>query len=421
MSAGPVVLLNPPDPPGRRAVREGAGGMGALAPAGGFAYPPHLLATAAAVLRAAGEPFVLLDAVAEGWDASEALARVPERAVVVAQVSHATRSADIAFLRRLRQERPGVRSLLVGPAAAAEVWLAEDVADAALVGEPEMALPAAIRAVANGGRGQLSPSGLGVPGYGRDDRLIDLDGLPFPAWDVVPWQRYRFLTVFSSRGCPDGCSYCPYVLGMGDRLRKRSVERVLEELRWLAERFDPPRVVFRDPVFARDRRRVLALCEGIRRMGISLAWECESRPEHFDPPLLAEMRAAGCITVKIGVESADPDLLIATRRVADRGEAERYVRRSLDVAKAAVEAGLTCRVFVMTGLPGETEATVRRTAGFVRRLPEAVRVHVKPFIWYPGLDLAPGLGVRDDWLDMLGRAVEARGAGLWARLRSRLR
>ncbi len=420
VSDPPLVLVNPPDPPGRRAVREGAGGMGALAPAGGFAYPLHMLAIAAAVLRSAGREVALLDAVAEGWGTADVLARVPPRAVAAVQISHATREADVTFLAQLREERPDVRRLLIGPAAADQTWLGDELGEAVLAGEPELALPAAVQAVADGARGILTPTGLGVPGYDRHGRVIDLDALPFPAWEYVPWQVYGFLSLFSSRGCPAGCRYCPYVLGWGDRFRARSVDRVLDEMRWLAERFAPPRLIFRDPVFARERDRVIALCQGIRQAGLSLAWECESRPEHFDRELLAEMRAAGCTTVKIGVESTDPDLLVAVGRVANVDEAERYVQHAAEVARAAVEVGLICRIYVMTGLPGETEAAVRRTARFLRGLPRAVRVYVRPFIWYPGLALPPGLGVREDWLAALQDAADARHVGLRARLWGRV-
>lgn len=416
-----VALVNPPDPPEGRAVREGAGGMGTLAPPGGFAYPPHMLATAAASLEGAGIPFTLLDAVAEGWRAAEVLSRIPAGALAVVQVSHATRAADATFLREMRQARPDVCVLLVGAAVADASWLAEDLADATLLGEPELALPAVVRAVRDGARGGLTPAALGVSGYDERGRVTDLDALPFPAWDRVPWRFYQLLSVFGSRGCPDGCRYCPYVLGLGDRFRPRSVERVLAELQWLAERFAPPRVVFRDPVFAQDRERVLALCEGMRRVNMSLPWECESRPEHFDRALLEAMRAAGCTTVKIGVESADPDMLVSLGRVASVEEAEGYVQHALDVAQAAVDVGLTCRVFVMTGLPGETEAAVRRTARFLRRLPKAVRIHIKPFVWYPGLAIGPGPGVQDAHLAALRRAAASRGTSWWGRLRSWVR
>ncbi|HEY63670.1 MAG TPA: hypothetical protein G4O02_03785, partial [Caldilineae bacterium] len=81
----------------------------------------------------------------------------------------------------------------------------------------------------------------------------------------------------------------------------------------------------------------------------------------------------------------------------------------------------TCRVFVMTGLPGETEEAVHRTARFLRRLPKAVRVHIKPFVWYPGLALEPSPGVREAYLSALQKAADSRGVSWWGRLRSWVR
>ncbi len=421
VSALPIVLVNPPDPPGQRAVREGAGTLGALSPADGFAYPPHTLAVSAAVLRDMGRPGRVLDAVGERWSVAQTLDQVPAQTIAVIQVSYPTREADAAFLTRLRAQRPQVLSLLIGPAASDLMWLARDLCDAVLLGEPELALPAAVQALHEGARGTLTPRALGVPGYDARDRVLDLDALPYPAWDRVPWQAYGLLSLFGSRGCPDECRYCPYVVGMGDRFRARSVDGVLAEMRWLAERFAPPRLFFRDPVFARDRARVLALCEGIRRAGLQLPWECESRPEHLDRELLEAMRAAGCTTVKIGVESADPELLVRLGRVADADQARTYVRRAAEVVRDAVAVGLICRVFVMVGLPDESESAVRRTADFLRHLPEAARIHIKPFTWYPGLKLPPGPGDQEARVAILQAAAAARGTGLWARVRSWVR
>ena len=77
----------------------------------------------------------------------------------------------------------------------------------------------------------------------------------------------------------------------------------------------------RDPVFARDRARVVAICEGLLAHGIQIKFNCESRPEHFDDELLRLLKAAGCWRVKIGLESGDPALLVGI------GSRARRVRR----------------------------------------------------------------------------------------------
>ena len=75
--------------------------------------------------------------------------------------------------------------------------------------------------------------------------------------------------------------------------------------------------MFRDPVFAHDRSRVLALCSELRHLGHATPWECEGRPEHFDNRLLRLLRDVGCDTIKIGLESADPEVLVAIGHVQD--------------------------------------------------------------------------------------------------------
>ena len=86
--------------------------------------------------------------------------------------------------------------------------------------------------------------------------------------------------------------------------------------------------MFRDPVFAHERNRVLALCSELRHLRYAVPWECESRPEHFDNRLLRALRSAGCDTIKIGVESADPEVLISIGRVRDERSANAYLSRS---------------------------------------------------------------------------------------------
>jgi len=93
------------------------------------------------------------------------------------------------------------------------------------------------------------------------------------------------------------------------KVRYTTVEHTLAECAWLSAEIKPSYVMMRDPVFAHDPARVHALCEGLIARGIQIRWGCESRPEHFDPELLRLMKAAGCVDVKIGMESGDPDLL----------------------------------------------------------------------------------------------------------------
>ena len=417
-----LYLVNPPSPPEGVANREGASGLGALdRRSNPFLYPPHLLATLAAAAQGAGWRAHLLDAAGSGWDIQETLAHLSNDEVpVVVQVSYASHQADGDFLRLLRLERPRAWVLVVGsPARAlAEEWQAEGLADAFLLGEPEGAFVAALACRERGEVGILTPSQLNLSGYDADGRLTNLDALPYPAWEHINQERYGFLSILSSRGCPDGCLYCPYAVAQGTSFRAQSPLRTVEEMDWLTRTHRPARIVFRDPVFARDRARVQALCSELRARNVRIPWECESRPEHFDAELLREMRFAGCDTVKIGLETVDPALLVALRRVANPEAAGAYVARVADLVRQCRNLGITCRVFVMAGLPGQSEAAIAATGQFLRDLrPDAV--HVKPFQWYPGLGLESPRADGEAQAAALRRAAQPP-LPLWRRLWQRL-
>lgn len=389
MSRALVVLVNPPAPPGATTNRDGAGGLGAFLPReGGFRYPPLALALAAAALREAGHPVRAVDAPGEGWTLTQALDRVPrEVEVAVVLVSWATAEPDAAFLRALRQARPEARVLLL--VAAPDAWPSEVVscwADAWTLGDGDLYAPQAVEAVMEGARGALSPRALGLSGFSEDGRREALEGLPVPAWDLLPWRRYPFLTALTSRGCPDRCAYCPYAVGQGRVFRPRPAGEVVEELTYVGRAFRPPRLILRDPVFARDGERAAAIAEGLARAGLRLNWECESRPEHFaDARLLRLLRRGGCGSVKVGVESADPRLLEALGRV-DPGAAGAYLEAVRRARGACRQAAMPFRPFVMVGLPGQTLESVRRTARFLADL-EPDALHVKRFVCYPGTRL----------------------------------
>ncbi|MBC7262832.1 MAG: radical SAM protein [Chloroflexi bacterium] len=431
MSGRIITLVNPPSAPGTTANREGAAGLGTVVPGeGAFAYPPQTIATMVTMLKAEGFEVRVVDAVAGGLDIKRACAQsvVCDPAVVGVFTSYATRQIDAAFLVALR-EMCSVPLVAFGPATR---FLVEQlVADAVLCGEPELAIAPLCRVLLGGNppRGTIWPHNLGLCGYDNGGLIEDLGALPRPSWDCVPWRDYGFLTITGSRGCPDPCAYCPYSVAGGHCIRVRLPEDIAEEMAWIERDFAPPRMVFRDPVFAHSRERVVSLCQEIRRRGIRIPWECESRPEHFDAELVRLMAQSGCHCLKIGLESADPQVLVNVRRVNTVDEGNRYLAQVRQLVKVCAEIGVLCRVFVMPGLPGSNVASAEKTAAFLRDVaPPAI--HVRVFDVYPGTALE-GAARAQSWAEqatILGAAameaekVARQGKPSWqGRLRRVLR
>jgi radical SAM superfamily enzyme YgiQ (UPF0313 family) len=384
-----VNLVNPPSAPGTLANREGAAGMGVVYPfPDAFYYPPHTLATVASSLRKAGCAVQAFDAVVGALPRN-----LVDADAIAVFVSYASLATDLAFIGSLRQ-RTAARLIAFGPAMrfVSEQVVSRAPVDAVLIGDAEGFCAAALRYLdAQSGPDEpqaLTPQKLQSLCCDAEGFVCDLDTVSFPAWELLPYQRYRLLSAFTSRGCPDHCSYCPYAAAQGHYLRTRSVENVLAELSWLSARFRPSRLVFRDPVFAHERQRVVAICEEILRRGLRLPWECESRPEHFDAELLRLMQRAGCQWIKIGLETTDSQLLQKLGRVSSAEEATTYLQHAAEVVRACANLELQCRVFVMAGLPGQNVPAAQHTREFVEQLKPAA-LSIKAFERYPGIAIPP--------------------------------
>jgi radical SAM superfamily enzyme YgiQ (UPF0313 family) len=164
---------------------------------------------------------------------------------------------------------------------------------------------------------------------------------------------------------------------------------------------------------------VVDICRGLLDQHISLEWECESRPDHLTDHLLRLMRRAGCTSVKLGLETADEGLLVRLRRVPSLEAGRAYLRHTDRVVQVGKRLGLRMRLFVMTGLPGQTEASIEQTATYLNRV-QAHDVHIKPFVAYPGIRLTPEMGEPPDQSVAVAQAVTLHSAlSLPHRLRRR--
>jgi hypothetical protein len=148
------------------------------------------------------------------------------------------------------------------------------------------------------------------------------------------------------------------VIATGRRHLVRSPERTLAEFAAQVRRHRPRRVIFRDPTFALDRTGTLALLAAMAALpGASRCpFEVESRPECLDGEVLAALAAAGCVEIKLGVESLEVAPLIAARRVADAEAAQRYRAAVTGIMKTCATLGLILRIYLLHGLPGSSAA-----------------------------------------------------------------
>lgn len=389
-----IQIINPPNPPKAVSNKDMMGGMGQLYPAGAPQKVPTLdILYAASVLRSRGIPVHVIDCLASDLDLSELIIYLLDRTseYVAIRTSTPTFDWDIQVARVIKLVTRS-KIILFGSHLTLfpRLALQHPFVDAVIVGEAELAFPDIIERGEFGGcEGVWYRDNDEVVEAGSCKPIIDLDALPFPAWDLVPYHAYDgteqmrgikpFVTALTSRGCPYACSYCPYPVAQGRQLRVRSPGNVVDELTWLANSLQVKAVLFRDPEFALQRSRVVGICESILKRNIKIAWRCETRVEDLDDDLLALMACAGCIGINMGIESADPQVLKNMHRNAVPLE------ESQRIVKACKRYGIDTFCFFILGLPGEDAQSALMTIRYAVKLnPTTVQFTVATP--YPGTE-----------------------------------
>lgn len=217
--------------------------------------------------------------------------------------------------------------------------------------------------------------------------IEDMDGLPYPAWDLINIPVYRkfgdmndflrswpYMYLFSSRACPYGCIYCHRVFGK--KFRARSAESTLEEIRRLTRDFGIKEIQIIDDIFNWDLERAKAICEGIIREGIkvNISFPNGVRGDRMDGELIELLARAGCYSLTYAVETASPRIQKLIHKFADLDKLNWAIEKTFNV-------GIIPMGFHMLGFPTETREEMEMTINFAckSKMLKAVFFSVVPF------------------------------------------
>lgn len=308
-----------------------------------------------------------------------------------------------AVAEKVRAALPGIPTVIGGPYATSdhEGVLEDPAFDYAVVGEGEVTFKNFVDALKNGEtrpeiKGLAFRHNGSVKFFGRTGFIEDLDEIPPPAWDQLDLEPYwgsktkrstmnphqksaRSVPLFSSRGCPYHCTYCHEVFGK--KMRKRSVEHVMQELRYLKHEKGIKEVDIIDDIFNLDRPRAKEICDKIvaEKLNIGIAFPNGLRVDQMDEELVDKLKQAGCYRIIYAVESGSP-----------RIQKEMRKNLNLDKAMKMIEytnyKGISTGGFFMLGFLNETEEDMMQTLKFAieSKLATASFFILQPF---PGTEI----------------------------------
>jgi radical SAM superfamily enzyme YgiQ (UPF0313 family) len=153
----------------------------------------------------------------------------------------------------------------------------------------------------------------------REERIKDLDLVPFQPWDIFaslpydytfPWLDIQpVFTMNTSRGCPFECAFCSVGSIWGKQYACFSAERIIAEIEYLIREYGAQGIYFREDNFTLDLKRTYTFCESLIKKNISISWACETRVSNLSTDVIRLMSAAGCRAVYLGVESGSQRVL----------------------------------------------------------------------------------------------------------------
>jgi len=355
--------------------------------------PPLGLGYLAAVLRKEGFKVRIIDDMVENLSFDTLLKRLKKSIMVGITSTTPTFNSALRYARRIKEALPDIFVILGGvhvtfrPLDAVK----NSFVDAICVGEGEETVVEVAERVEVGKtledvKGVIYRSGNEIVDNGPREFIKDLDSLPFPAYDLMPLEKYSLFgehleqfPVITSRGCPFACRYCSSSLFMGHRFRARSAENVVDEIEWLVGDFNAKHIAFSDDTFTLSRRRVEAICNEIKRRGIDIEWSCSSRVDTINEDMLKKMKEAGCSAIYYGVESASEKILNFYRKRIDFEK----VKRAVELTKK-YDIMVICSFII--GAPMEKKEDMKATLKFALKLnPDYAQFSI--LTPYPGTEI----------------------------------
>ena len=191
------------------------------------------------------------------------------------------------------------------------------------------------------------------------DGFADLDAYPSPYLDdIFDYERMSEAIMLTSRGCPHNCLYCYTPPAFNHQVRFHSVDRVLEEIRWIKNQ-GVKRLWFADPNISFKPNRLTELIDRILSEGLETEMWLQTRADLVTPDLMRQMRRAGVSTIAFGLESA-------SERVLSRLDKKVSIQTVADAIRLAQAEDIEVELFTMFGLPHETFRDAVKTLEFVK-------------------------------------------------------
>lgn len=198
--------------------------------------------------------------------------------------------------------------------------------------------------------------------------LENLDEIPFPARHLVKNELYvrpdtgeTQAIIRVAAGCPYHCFFCLATPVSGKKVRYRSADNIIAEIKECVEKYNIKSFVFWSDLFTANKIFVRDLCEKLKTDFQDIKWSSNSRVDTIDFETLSIMKQAGCTLMSLGIESGSQEILDKIGKGITKEQA-------VNTVKMCKQLGIQTFTYFVLGLPWETKKHIMETINFSLKL-----------------------------------------------------
>lgn len=355
---------------------------------------PSNLAYLVSVLQEAGHSVAVVDSYgmaphrflpyldkfeARGLKPSEAIQSIPEDVDVIGISVHCTleHGVGLQLVEESKKRFPNIPVVIGGyhTTFCVDPFL-ENGADYVIQGEGEQRFPMLLNMLENSEEFTLD----GIYGHGfaseRIPRNNPIEDLPFGNFDPLPLERYwslhyahgpvrkgRYLSLFTSRGCPFNCAFCQTPKMWGGNWMAKSYMRVIDEMDYYHKEYGVNDFHIQDENFSLSRERTRNFAEELLRRERKYFYCFPSgiKAETVGKKELELLYRSGCRYFALSPESASKKVLKLMNKTVD-------LDHVVKVVKYCHKLGIRVNCNFVLGFPGEEKSDRRKTYRYIRKL-----------------------------------------------------
>lgn len=213
----------------------------------------------------------------------------------------------------------------------------------------------------------------------QEELITPLDKIPYPARDLLNMEKNylmprragtskslaRATHMFTSRGCPYDCPFCPSPSLWGRKLRMFSADYVVGEVKELIDNYGVEEILIFDDLFGVNKKRLKEIVSLINKEKINsvVDFACLLRTDFVDSERLKLFKEMNVTQLSLGLESGSQKILDMMKNNTITLE------QNVKALALSKKYGVGTHGFFMLGSPGETKEDMIATLKFIKNNP----------------------------------------------------